>query len=168
MLTEVAGLRLGHSGGMYILNFTLFLVRGGMCLGIPPFSPTWKHQIFHDCYSFLIFAFAFNPSPSTTPTQIKNKARWSCAFSFALTTPSLKQFKNKWTREDPRHAVIIGDCKPLRIGSSPLLIGKKAPPQPEIVPHIIGPNKGKEKRDGLIAVFAAIVNVKTTFALIAS
>lgn len=66
------------------------------------------------------------------------------------------------------HAEIIGYCIPALIGSSPLFMGKNAPPQPEIVPHMIGPKRGKENREGAIAAFAASVKVNTTLALTVS
>ena len=48
------------------------------------------------------------------------------------------------------------------IGSRPLLIGRKAPPHPATVPHIIGPKRGKEKRLGAIFAAAAEVSFTTT------
>ena len=97
---------------------------------------------------------------------MKNKTKCKCAFSFALMIPSLNEvFKNKCTSAEPRHAVIIGYAIPFRIGSSPLFKGKNAPPHPETVPHIIGPNSGNENREGAIAAFPASVKVRTTFAL---
>ena len=47
-------------------------------------------------------------------------------------------------------------------------MGKNAPPQPEIVPHMIGPKRGKENREGAIAAFAASVKVNKTLALTVS
>mmetsp|Transcript_39036 Transcript_39036/g.82092 ORF Transcript_39036/g.82092 Transcript_39036/m.82092 type:complete len:101 (+) Transcript_39036:179-481(+) len=100
---------------------------------------------------------------------MKNNTRCKCAFSFAAITPSLKEvFKNKWTNVAPTQAVVMGYFIPETMGSRPLFMGKNAPPQPEIVPHIMGPNRGKEKREGAIAAFAAIVKVSTTFARTAS
>jgi hypothetical protein len=54
------------------------------------------------------------------------------------------------------------------MGERPLLIGRKAPPHPAIVPHMMGPKRGKEKVDGAIAADAATVKVKTTLARTAS
>lgn len=116
-------------------------------------------------YSFLTF-FDFKSNPLTSPTKMKNKTKCKCAFSFALIIPSLNEvFKNKCTSAEPRHAVIIGYAIPFTIGSSPLFKGKNAPPHPETVPHIIGPNSGNENREGAIAAFPASVKVRTTFAL---
>jgi hypothetical protein len=50
------------------------------------------------------------------------------------------------------------------MGSNPLFNGKNAPPHPEIVPHMMGPNNGNEKNDGEIAALAASVNVNRTLA----
>ncbi len=83
--------------------------------------------------------------------------------------PSLNDvFMNKYTNVAPMHDVTIGDAAPLTIGSRPLFRGKNAPPHPDIVPHIIGPNSGKEKREGAIAFADASVKVITTLALTVS
>jgi hypothetical protein len=50
------------------------------------------------------------------------------------------------------------------MGSNPLFNGRNAPPHPEMVPHMMGPNKGNEKEDGAIAALAASVKVNKTFA----
>lgn len=87
----------------------------------------------------------------------------------ALIQPILMEvFRNRWTQVDPIKDVIIGGSNPDLIGSRPLFNGKKAPPHPEIVPHIIGPNRGKEKREGAIVLPVTTVNFNTTDARITS
>jgi len=118
-------------------------------------------------YSFFDFVgFGFKSKPLTMPTKIKNRTKCKCAFALASITPSLNEvFKKTCTNADPKQAVTIGYAIPFLMGSSPLFNGKKAPPQPAIVPHMIGPKRGNENTDGAMAALAANVNVRTTFAL---
>jgi len=108
---------------------------------------------------------AFNPKPFTNPTKININTKCKCAFSFLSITPSLMLvFMNKCTNVLPTHAVIMGYPIPFKIGSNPLFIGRNAPPHPLMVPHMMGPKRGKERREGAMAALAARVNVRTTFA----
>ena len=60
----------------------------------------------------------------------------------------------------------MGCCNPISlIGSNPLFRGKKAPPQPEMAPQKMGPNKAmSENSEGGMALAAALVKVQTTLA----
>mmetsp|Transcript_37476 Transcript_37476/g.54862 ORF Transcript_37476/g.54862 Transcript_37476/m.54862 type:complete len:86 (-) Transcript_37476:451-708(-) len=79
--------------------------------------------------------------------------------------PSLRLvFKNRWRKVAATSAESMGEARPFLIGSSPLLRGRKAPPQPAIAPHAIGPKTGKGKMLAGILEPAASVKVTTTLA----
>lgn len=100
---------------------------------------------------------------------MKNRATKTCAFFGASTTPSDKfVWRKRWKRVAATNAVYIGCAKPVKIGSSPLLRGKKAPPQPPIAPQKMGPNTAISKSLGAMAAPAALVSLVTTDARIVS
>ena len=85
------------------------------------------------------------------------------ALSAAFTTPSDRLVcKNRWKKVAAMSAEYMGCASPSFKGSKPLLMGKKAPPQPPIPPQIIGPSNGKAKSEAGMFVPAAFVNLQTT------
>ena len=79
------------------------------------------------------------------------------------TVPLLAAWVIKWKKVAPTKAENIGGANPVdEIGERPLSKGKNIPPQPAIVPQMMGPKTGKLKWVGEMVEAARAVKRVTT------